>query len=139
MTKIYLVKVPLNVKILQQDLLHRKQFLKILWCEVRKGDFNFCGKWSSGVLPLMLWCSLAWFPYFYSGCPWQLNSLTKSRWIVCFDDLDVMWKGCWDRIRESKEVFFSKLVKSETYHAIFISQEVQSVLFSTCTNAKDSY
>ena len=29
-TKIYLVKVPLNVKILQQDLLHRKQFLKIL-------------------------------------------------------------------------------------------------------------
>jgi hypothetical protein len=25
-TKIYLVKVPLNVKIVQQDLLHRKQF-----------------------------------------------------------------------------------------------------------------
>ena len=29
-TKISLVKVPLNVKIVQQDLLHRKQFLKIL-------------------------------------------------------------------------------------------------------------
>jgi hypothetical protein len=31
-TKLYLVKVPLNVKIVQQDLLHRirKQFLKIL-------------------------------------------------------------------------------------------------------------
>ena len=29
-TKIYLVKVPLNVKIVQQGLLHRKQFLKIL-------------------------------------------------------------------------------------------------------------
>ena len=28
--KIYLVKVPLNVKIVQQDLLHRKQFLKIV-------------------------------------------------------------------------------------------------------------
>ena len=28
--QIYLVKVPLNVKIVQQDLLHRKQFLKIL-------------------------------------------------------------------------------------------------------------
>ena len=38
-TKIYLVKVPLNVKIMQQDLLHRQQFLKILSSEVRKGVF----------------------------------------------------------------------------------------------------
>ena len=40
--------------------------------EVRseRGDFNSCGKWSSRVLPLMLWWSLAWFPYFYSDCPW---------------------------------------------------------------------
>ena len=29
-TEIYLVKVSLNVKIVQQDLLHWKQFLKIL-------------------------------------------------------------------------------------------------------------
>ena len=28
--KVPLVKVPLNVKIVQQDLLHKKQFLKIL-------------------------------------------------------------------------------------------------------------
>ena len=35
-----------------------------------RGDFNSCGKWSSGVLPLMLWWSLEWFPYFYLGCPW---------------------------------------------------------------------
>ena len=60
----------LHVKIVQQGLLHRKQFLKNLWSEVRKGDFNSCGKWSSRVLPLMLWWSLVWFPYFYSDCPW---------------------------------------------------------------------
>ena len=35
-----------------------------------RGDFNSCGKWSSGVLPIMLWWSLAWFPYFYLDCPW---------------------------------------------------------------------
>ena len=29
-TKIYLVKVPLNVNIVKQDLLHKIQFLKIL-------------------------------------------------------------------------------------------------------------
>ena len=29
-TKIYSVKVPLNVSIVRQDLLHRKQFLKII-------------------------------------------------------------------------------------------------------------
>ena len=38
-TKIYIVKVPLNVKIVEQDLLHRKQFLKILRSEVQKGGF----------------------------------------------------------------------------------------------------
>ena len=32
-TKIYIVKIPLNVKIVQQDLLHRKQLLS----EVQKG------------------------------------------------------------------------------------------------------
>ena len=30
-TQIYLVKVPLNVNIVKQDLLNEKQFLKILW------------------------------------------------------------------------------------------------------------
>ena len=32
-TQIYLVKVPLNVNIVKQDLLNKKQFLKILWNE----------------------------------------------------------------------------------------------------------
>ena len=39
-TQIYLVKVPLNVNIVKQDLLHKKQFLKILWSEVWKGGFQ---------------------------------------------------------------------------------------------------
>ena len=40
-TKIYLVKIPLNVKIVKQDLLNKKQFLKILWSEVWKGEISF--------------------------------------------------------------------------------------------------
>ena len=36
-TQIYLVEVPLNVNIVKQDLLHKKQFLKNLWSEVWKG------------------------------------------------------------------------------------------------------
>ena len=39
-TQIYLVKVPLNVNIVQQDLLNKNQFLKILWSEVWKGGFQ---------------------------------------------------------------------------------------------------
>ena len=39
-TQIYLVKVPLSVNIVKQDLLHKKQFLKILWSEVWKGRFQ---------------------------------------------------------------------------------------------------
>ena len=38
-TQIYLVKVPLNVNIVKQDLLNNKQFLKILWSEVWKVGF----------------------------------------------------------------------------------------------------
>ena len=59
----------MNVKIVKQDLLHRKQFLKSYQVRSERGDLNSCGKWSI-VLPLMLQWSLAWFPYFYSGCPW---------------------------------------------------------------------
>ena len=36
----------------------------------KRGDFNSCGKCSSGVLPFMLWWWLAWFPYFYLDFPW---------------------------------------------------------------------
>ena len=43
-----------------------------------RGDFNSCGKWSSGVLPIMLWWSLAWFPYFYLDCPWPYCVLLNS-------------------------------------------------------------
>ena len=39
-TKIYVVKVPLNVNIVKQDLLNEKQFLKILWSKVWKGEFQ---------------------------------------------------------------------------------------------------
>ena len=39
-TQIYLVIVPLNVNIVKQDLLHKKQFVKILWSEVWKGGFQ---------------------------------------------------------------------------------------------------
>ena len=49
-TQIYLVKVPLNVKIVKQDLLNKNQFLKILWSEVWKGDFIF---WA---FKYKLWC-----------------------------------------------------------------------------------
>ena len=38
-TQIYLVKVPSNVNMVKQDLLHEKQFLNILWSEVRKEGF----------------------------------------------------------------------------------------------------
>ena len=38
--KTYFIKVPLNVNIVKQGLLHRKQFLKILWSEVRKGGLQ---------------------------------------------------------------------------------------------------
>ena len=39
-SQIYLVKVPLNVNIVKQGLLHKKQFLKILWCKVWKGGLQ---------------------------------------------------------------------------------------------------
>ena len=38
-TQIYLVKVPLNMNIMKQDLLNKKQFLTILWSEVWKWGF----------------------------------------------------------------------------------------------------
>ena len=39
-TQIYLVKVPLNVNIVKQDLLSKKQFLTILWSEVWNGGLQ---------------------------------------------------------------------------------------------------
>ena len=39
-TQIYLVNVPLNVNIVKQNLLNKKQFLKNLWREVWKGGFQ---------------------------------------------------------------------------------------------------
>ena len=38
-TQTYLVKLLLNVNIVKQDLLNKKQLLKILWSEVWKGGF----------------------------------------------------------------------------------------------------
>ena len=45
-------------------------FWKFYEVRSERGDFNSCGKWSSRVLSLMLWWSLAWFPNFFSDCPW---------------------------------------------------------------------
>ena len=49
-----------------------------LCCFLKLGQFCFCfmpnfgkGQWFSRVLPLMLWCLSAWFPYFYSDWPWS--------------------------------------------------------------------
>ena len=39
-TKITYLNEPLNLKIGKQDLLFRKQFLKILWSNIRKGRFH---------------------------------------------------------------------------------------------------
>ena len=36
----HLVKESLNVSIVEQDLLHKKQFLKILWSKAWKGGFQ---------------------------------------------------------------------------------------------------
>ena len=41
-------------------------------------DFNSCGQWFSRVLPLMLWWWLAWFPYFFSDCPWPYCALSEA-------------------------------------------------------------
>ena len=48
-----------------------------VWSE--RGDFNSCGKWSTRVLPLMLWWLLVWFPYFYSDCPWPYCDITGQK------------------------------------------------------------
>ena len=45
-------------------------FWKFYEVRSERGDFNSCGKWSSRVPALMLWWSLAWFPYFYSDWLW---------------------------------------------------------------------
>ena len=55
-TKIYLVKVLLNVNAVKKDLLHRKQFLKILWRYVSKGESIGADSWPLRYLcTLMLW------------------------------------------------------------------------------------
>ena len=53
-TQIYLVKVPLNVNIVKQDLLHKKKFLKNLWSEVWKG--GILNDADSGPPRYVLWC-----------------------------------------------------------------------------------
>ena len=54
-TKLYLLKVPLNVNILKQDLLNKKGFLKILWSEVWRGISIDAG---SGPLRYLLCCGI---------------------------------------------------------------------------------
>ena len=45
-------------------------FWKFYEVRSKRGELNSFGKWSSRVLPLMLYWSLAWFPYFFSDFPW---------------------------------------------------------------------
>ena len=47
LTQIYLVKVPLNVNIVKQDLLHKISFWKFYEVRYERGDFNWCWFWSS--------------------------------------------------------------------------------------------
>ena len=53
-TQIFLVKVPLNVSVVKLYLLHKKQILKKLWSQTRKGGFQF--NFDSGSLRHVLWC-----------------------------------------------------------------------------------
>ena len=46
------------------------RFWKFYEVRSKRGDFNSCWQWSSRVAALMLWWSLAWFPYFYSDWLW---------------------------------------------------------------------
>ena len=66
----------MKVKIVAQSS-HLEVLLISKWSEM--GDFNFCGQWSSRMLPLMLWWSLPWFPSFYSDghAVDKLNKETK--------------------------------------------------------------
>ena len=76
-TQIYLVKVPLNVNIVKQDLLYKKQFLKILlkWC--LRGGISI--DTDSGPLGYVLWCCGSRsqdFFYFYSNLLWPFCAST---------------------------------------------------------------
>ena len=87
-TQIYLVKVPLNVNIVKQDLLHKKQFLKILWSEVWKGRFQ-----------LMLILVLLGM-YF--------NAVVKfvtSQTLLFRLDLAILWNECWKTCQPDKTTF----------------------------------
>ena len=75
-TQIYLVKVPLNVSIVKQDLLHITQFLKILWSEVWKEGFQ-----------LMLILGLLGM-YFDAAVVFVTNSQLFLRLAVA-----ILWKG----------------------------------------------
>jgi hypothetical protein len=53
-TQIYLVKVPLNVNIVKQDLLCKTQFLKLIFKWYLKGGISIYT--DSGLLGYVLWC-----------------------------------------------------------------------------------
>ena len=50
-TQIHLVKVPLNVKIVKKDLLHKNSFWKMYEVRSKRVDFNWCRP-----LGYVLWC-----------------------------------------------------------------------------------
>ena len=88
-TQIYLVKVPLNVNIVKQDLLNKKKLLKILWSAVWKGGFQLIqilgllGMHFEAVVVevktflLLFRLALAipqWFRYVHIWNPWKSDS-----------------------------------------------------------------
>ena len=64
----------------------RNSFWKFYELRSERWDFNSCGKWSSRVLPVMLW----WFPYFYSDCSWPYCA-SLHKWY----DIWVFLGTCW--------------------------------------------
>ena len=92
-TQIYLgkVKVPPNVNIVKQDLLNKKQILKIVWSEVWKGGFQLIQ--ILGLLGYVLWCcgsgSQDFFTFIQIGFGhtvlWNLVKVAErsSQWIFC--------------------------------------------------------
>jgi len=80
-TQIYLAKVPLNVNIVKQDLLHKNSF----W------NFNWCWFWSSQVCTLMLWWYLSPARHFYSDWLWPYCADSQNVRFLTFYCLGLVW------------------------------------------------
>ena len=102
-TQIYLVKVPLNVIIVKQDLLHKKQFLKNLWSEVWKGGILFVTKSS-------LW------PYYDQNklpsdiLSYHIHPESKENQTRFGQTLSKMWTNNWAKPALNFDIFYIELI-----------------------------